>query len=58
MRTNSGEVPLTDVSSQAAMHINNGHLDTGKSRILLGLLLTQGKDRTEIAATSSGSADD
>jgi L-asparaginase len=58
MRTNSSEVPLSDVSSQTAMHIASGYLDPEKSRILLGLLLAQGKNMTEIAATFAGSADD
>ena len=58
MRTNSGEVPLTDVSSQTAVHINSGFLDPEKSRILLGLLLAQGRNMSEIVATFTGSADD
>jgi L-asparaginase len=44
MRINSGEVPLRDVSSQTAIHIASGYLDPEKSRILLGLLLAEGKN--------------
>jgi L-asparaginase len=39
MRTNSGEVPLSDVSGQTAMHIASGCHNPEKSRILLDLLL-------------------
>ncbi|RAH62272.1 L-asparaginase [Aspergillus piperis CBS 112811] len=49
MRTVNGEVPLSDVSSDTATHIASGYLNPQKSRILLGLLLSQGKNITEIA---------
>ncbi|PYH72091.1 asparaginase ahrA [Aspergillus vadensis CBS 113365] len=49
MRTVNGEVPLSDVSSDTATHIASGYLNPQKSRILLGLLLSQGKSITEIA---------
>jgi L-asparaginase len=39
MRNTSGELPLSDVSSQTAMHSTSGYLDPEKSGILLGLLL-------------------
>ncbi|KAK4942889.1 hypothetical protein LTR10_017465 [Elasticomyces elasticus] len=57
-RTASGEVPLSDVSSTTASHIPSGYLNPQKSRILLGLLLAQGKNLTEIAAAFSPSVDD
>ncbi|PWY88892.1 L-asparaginase [Aspergillus sclerotioniger CBS 115572] len=49
MRTVNGEVPLSDISSETATHIASGYLNPQKSRILLGLLLAEGKNITEIA---------
>ncbi|EXJ88747.1 L-asparaginase [Capronia coronata CBS 617.96] len=57
-RANSGEVPLSDIGSTTASHIASGFLDPQKSRILLGLLLAQGKNLTEISAVFHGSTDD
>lgn len=50
MRTVSGEVPLSDVSSDTATHIASGYLNPQKSRILLGLLLAESKNLTEIGS--------
>lgn len=58
MRTNAGEVPLSDVSSDTATHIGSGFLDPQKSRILLGLLLAVGKNLTDIGAAFALSRDD
>ncbi|PYH88939.1 L-asparaginase [Aspergillus ellipticus CBS 707.79] len=49
MRTVNGDVPLSDVSSDTATHIASGYLNPQKSRVLLGLLLAEGKNITEIA---------
>ncbi|OJJ37876.1 hypothetical protein ASPWEDRAFT_59204 [Aspergillus wentii DTO 134E9] len=49
MRTVSGEVPLSDVSSDTATRIASGYLNPQKSRILLGLLLAKGRNVTQIA---------
>ncbi|RAL07136.1 asparaginase ahrA [Aspergillus homomorphus CBS 101889] len=49
MRTVSGEVPLSDVRSDIATHIASGYLNPQKSRILLGLLLAEAKNLTEVA---------
>lgn len=48
-RAMSGEVPVTDISSTTATHIASGYLNPQKSRILLGLLLAQRKNITEIS---------
>ncbi|RDW89284.1 putative asparaginase [Coleophoma cylindrospora] len=57
-RAMSGEVPSSDVASDTALHIASGYLNPMKSRILLGLLLAEGKNITEIAATFAGSTND
>ncbi|KAE8451192.1 hypothetical protein EG329_004356 [Mollisiaceae sp. DMI_Dod_QoI] len=57
-RAMSGEVPISDVSSDTALHIASGYLNPMKSRILLGLLLAHNKNMTEIAAAFVGSTDD
>ena len=57
-RAMSGEVPISDISSQTALHIASGYLNPMKSRILLGILLAQGKNMTQIADAFVGSTDD
>lgn len=53
-RAMSGEVPLSDVASTTAKHIASGYLNPYKSRILLGLLLSEGKNMTQIAEAFAG----
>ena len=57
-RAMSGEVPVSDISSDTALHIASGYLNPMKSRILLGLLLAHGKNMTEIADAFVGSTAD
>ncbi|KAG0647559.1 L-asparagine amidohydrolase 1 [Hyphodiscus hymeniophilus] len=57
-RAMSGEVPVSDVSSDSALHIASGYLNPMKSRILLGILLANGKNMTQISEAFAGSADD
>lgn len=57
-RAMSGEVPISDVSSDTALHIASGYLNPMKSRILLGILLSHGKNMTQIAKAFVGSTDD
>ena len=57
MRTVNGEVPLSDISSETATHIASGYLNPQKSRILLGLLLAEGKNITEIASVFARGTD-
>jgi L-asparaginase len=54
----SGEVPISDISSTTALHTAAEYLNPMKSRILLGLLLTHGKNVTEIADAFVGSTAD
>jgi L-asparaginase len=44
MRVNSGEVPVSDISSQTAMHIASSYLDPKKSRIMLGFAARSGEE--------------
>ncbi|KAK2630261.1 hypothetical protein QTJ16_001081 [Diplocarpon rosae] len=48
-RATSGEVPNSNVARPGAFHIASGYLNPQKSRILLGLLLAQGKTLAEVA---------
>jgi L-asparaginase len=57
-RSVNGEVPYSDVSSETALHIAAGYLNPQKSKVLLGILLAQGKNLTEISAAFAGSVDD
>jgi L-asparaginase len=57
-RAMSGEVPVSDITSDTALHIASGYLNPMKSRILLGLLLAHNKNITEIADAFFGSTDD
>ncbi|KAA8569682.1 hypothetical protein EYC84_001276 [Monilinia fructicola] len=50
-----GEVPLSDISSDTATHIASGYLNPPKSKVLLGILLAEGKNITEISDAFSGS---
>lgn len=57
MRTVNGEVPLSDIESDTAAHIASGYLNPQKSRILLGLLLADAKNLTEIGSAFSLNTD-
>ncbi|QSZ36746.1 hypothetical protein DSL72_006629 [Monilinia vaccinii-corymbosi] len=48
-RAPSGEVPLSDISSETAKHIASGYLNPPKSRVLLGILLALDKNIAEIS---------
>lgn len=53
MRTVNGEVPLSDINSTSATHIASGYLNPQKSRILLGLLLSEARNLTDIRSVFS-----
>ncbi|KAF7890015.1 uncharacterized protein EAF02_002430 [Botrytis sinoallii] len=55
-RAPNGEVPLSDVSSETALHIASGYLNPQKSKVLLGILLALEKNSTEISEAFAGSA--
>jgi L-asparaginase len=54
-RSANGEVPSSDAGGS---NIPSGYLNPQKSRILLGLMLAQGKNFTEIRGRFLGSTDD
>lgn len=55
-RAPNGEVPLSDISSETALHIASGYLNPQKSKVLLGILLALEKNSTEISEAFAGSA--
>ncbi|TGO33976.1 hypothetical protein BHYA_0218g00090 [Botrytis hyacinthi] len=55
-RASNGEVPLSDISSETALHIASGYLNPQKSKVLLGILLALEKNSTEISEAFAGSA--
>ncbi|TGO55916.1 hypothetical protein BOTNAR_0234g00060 [Botryotinia narcissicola] len=55
-RAPNGEVPLSDISSETALHIASGYLNPQKSKVLLGILLALEKNSTEISDAFAGSA--
>ncbi|CAL3964866.1 unnamed protein product [Diplocarpon coronariae] len=56
-RATSGQVPFSSVAGPNAEHIASGYLNPQKSRILLGLLLAQGKTFAEVAEAFGPSKD-
>jgi L-asparaginase len=58
MQTNSGEMPLSDVSSQSAAHIASGYLDLRTPGSWSACILLKEKNMAEIAITFTGSVDD
>lgn len=53
-RAMSGEVPSSGIESETAIHIASGYLNPYKSRILLGVLLANRKNITEVKEVFSG----